>query len=183
MLKSLTRFQTNASLNMLTRHRNVWLQAARNACHDEGIPILWYPIVTMTVLELEHLALSPARFIRFMQAKHLTTARPGRVQTLFPLNPFEARERLAVRKLVLLPGGRFLLTESVTGICLWDLGYNASQPAKSRPIAHRWITSQFSMRHPRPTPDGKGFMVLCCLKSSYVHRCSGIPDKESDQRD
>ncbi|KAH6910770.1 hypothetical protein BKA70DRAFT_1147034 [Coprinopsis sp. MPI-PUGE-AT-0042] len=158
--------KTSTTLYTLTRHRNVWLQAARNACHDEGIPVLWFPIDKMTVLELEHLSLSPARFLRFMKSKHLTTARPGRVQTLYPLNPFEAREPLSIRKLVLLPGGRFLLTESVTGLCLWDLGYNASRPAKSRPIAHRWITSHYSMRHPRPTPDGKGLMVLCILKSS-----------------
>jgi hypothetical protein len=34
------------------------------------------------------------------------------------------------------------------------------------------------MRHPRPTVDGKGFLVLCCLKSSYVCRCFDIPDQE-----
>ncbi|KAH6897932.1 hypothetical protein BKA70DRAFT_745545 [Coprinopsis sp. MPI-PUGE-AT-0042] len=160
--------KTASWLCTLTKHRNVWLHAARNVCSKEGIPVRWYPIERLSTLDLEHLALSPARFVKFIKANHLETARPGRTQTMYPTNPFESDQALTINKVVLLPGGRFLLTESPLGICLWDLGISAAHPAKSRPIAHRWIPSNFSIRHPRPTPDGEGFMILCCLKSAWV---------------
>jgi hypothetical protein len=72
----------------------------------------------------------------------------------------------------LVPGGRFLISRSMTGVIhLWDLGFTAEAIIKPFPIA--------SMEdvHPKivgiqPTGDHLGIRLLLSSGSEYVHLSS-----------
>ncbi|KAH6918154.1 hypothetical protein BKA70DRAFT_9599 [Coprinopsis sp. MPI-PUGE-AT-0042] len=121
--------------------------------------------------DLEHFSLAPHRFINFMRRNDNTTINPGRVQSFTPKNPFPVGGSLAISQASLLPGGRFLLTSTRwVGICLWDLGYNASRPARADAVAFYPFLLDGHLGDPLPTPDGKGILLICDMIISDTQR-------------
>lgn len=75
-------------------------------------------------------------------------------------------------RLALIPGGRFLITESTDAISLWDLRNNSLGYAKPFPVASITIASALMMTV-HPTPDGLG--IRMCIANAISHppiRCA-----------
>ena len=83
-----------------------------------------FPFETMCVKELEHAALSPSRFVDRLRNDLCSEAlEPKRILPFEPLDS-ETAQPYRCDRLYLVPGGRFLFTESARNgqIALWDLG-------------------------------------------------------------
>ncbi|EAU89482.2 hypothetical protein CC1G_07708 [Coprinopsis cinerea okayama7 len=116
----------------------------------------------MSISDLEHLALSPQRFICYMRRNENSVVSPSRTQIFLPKNPFNPNERLVISQLYLLPGGRFLITNTTScGLCLWDLGINAGHTPRGRPMAFISLASPVFLEEPNPTADGRGILLFC----------------------
>lgn len=153
----------------------MWIRAAENVCASEGLALEWLPLDSMPVGDLEHFSLAPHRFVDFLRRNDNATVTPARVQSFTPKNPFQAGGPLMISQAFLLPGGRFLLTSSRrVGMCLWDIGYSASKPARASAIAFYPFPLDGLVGEPLPTPDAKGVLLLydaiVCVDSQLWHR-------------
>jgi hypothetical protein len=139
---------------------------------SHGLLSASFPLQKMSLDELEHLALSPARMENLMfNAKHSSSdrdqaARPVQTRCMsLCRNHLGDELDMEVDDLHLLPGGRFLLTHHPgDGIYLWDLGHNAAVPPKMRPLASLHFASgvvDLVMDPPMPTSDRHGVRVVC----------------------
>jgi hypothetical protein len=137
----------------------VWLHAARNVCMRDGVPSCWFPLEDMAVPDLEHLALSPSRYVKFSRANATRAAYPARTQTFSLINPFDDGEELVMDEVHLLPGGRYLVGRCNDGIAFWDMGYNAGMPAKARAFASIPTSPGTVICAPQPTLCGQGILV------------------------
>lgn len=146
----------------------LWISALNRLCERCGLFKPTFPTDRMSLLDLEHAATSPHRFVRT-----ITCHDDPALQVL----PFQSREHplrggeapkgvlpISVDTLALIPGGRFLLTSGDRAIVLWDLGYGSKQYIKPWPASgpHHFET-RGEMRGIAPTSDGKQLLVAAEL--------------------
>ena len=169
----MARSQTCRNFHTITQIRVIWTRALGRLCERYGLFKPTFPMDRMTLLELEHAATSPRRLTESM-----TYFDDEQVQLL----PFQSRihplrssnESIVVphriRAFVVVPGGRFLLTEGRHRIRLWDLGYNPKQYL--RPWSF-FATCSFepscegSLRIVTPTEDGEQLLVAAEVWETY----------------
>ncbi|KAJ3507922.1 hypothetical protein NMY22_g16784 [Coprinellus aureogranulatus] len=133
----LTMRKTSRLLNSITKSRVVWLCALERICIANEIFRPSFPVERMSILELEHAATAPSRFLNLVKRLDLDAA---------PL-PYSSRDLVfrkapslegthGLRSFYLVPGGRFLLlsTDDLS-LVLWDLGHNMNVVPKPYPIA------------------------------------------------
>ena len=111
----------------------------------------------MSIKELEYGALSPARVsARMKKGLNKTKIFPSKDQV------FRASFQQNFNQIVLIPGGRYLLTGSNTvlgvGVSLWDLGMNPTSEMPKVPIAT--IAGEIRPLDAIPTSDGLGILVM-----------------------
>ena len=102
----------------------MWLAALQRVCIDHGAFIPSFPFENMSVKELEHAALTPSRLVDRLRNDSCDEAlEPEMILPFEPLDS-EAPQPYRCDQLYLVPGGRFLFTESARNgqIALWDLG-------------------------------------------------------------
>lgn len=172
VLSSIQNNQTCSFLYEVTQRRALWLAVARRMSHSHGLLSTSFPFQKMTLDELEHLALSPARMENLIAAaSKVPSDRDAEVRPVQTRCMSLCRSRLGneldmeVDDLHLLPGGRFLLTlHPGDGIYLWDLGHNAVAPPRTCPLASLHFASRvvnLEMDPPMPTTDRHGIRVVC----------------------
>ena len=115
----------------------------------------------MTVVELEHAAMGPRRWIKLWTAfeEHYPD---GSGATLLPSTTRIIEHPLAVIAdlpgLFIVPGGRYLVGHSIKDIFVWDLGYTSSADCKL--IASVGWEGESDSCMVQPTPDGIGLIIL-----------------------
>jgi hypothetical protein len=120
----------------------------------------------MSILDLEHAALAPNRFIRYLTHETTAESAPEPYQIRFLARICDLG-RSTIIKYYLVPGGRFLYTHQVDdddgGLYLWDLGYNATSPAKRSPVVVLRLDNhaqQYPIGRPAATSDGMQLSFL-----------------------
>ncbi|KAJ3501326.1 hypothetical protein NMY22_g18968 [Coprinellus aureogranulatus] len=173
--------------------RSVWLEALDRVCEQHGIYKPTYPMKTMSLSELEYAASRPHRFIKFVMefdsnacassVSSLEDSSPSSVEESSS-SPHSTRQFLCrkepkeggqpdslyhISKLVLVPGGRFVVTctnakprETSGVVCLWDLGYSMLSPAEPLPVATTIVQSEIEGLTACPSENGKDIILAVC---------------------
>ncbi|TEB19059.1 hypothetical protein FA13DRAFT_1647427, partial [Coprinellus micaceus] len=118
-----------------SRDKDIWVATLEKVCEEYGIFKPTFPMAQMSLMELEHAATSPQRFLSLIVHPH-----PNTQPIQYRLHPRrKRREPLStdsdpngrpylVENLMLVPGGRYLLCTVQMGdseghdIAIWDLG-------------------------------------------------------------
>lgn len=120
----------------------------------------------MSVVELEHAATSPARFLAQVSKDRATDDLiPAFSTRLFqPRLPKLSPDPGAlgeVSLMRLIPGGRYLVTSSdMARISVWDLGYGPAAILNPYPLVSTVLTVSPTDLLIQPTEDLKGFRLL-----------------------
>jgi hypothetical protein len=105
---------------------SIWRVALRTMCYKNNLFEPSFPIDTMELADLQRAAMGPALWIKKVTRHSGSSA--------VPLPHFErsigsghwvsegGSENQGVRRLSLVPGGRYLISSSKSSIALWDLG-------------------------------------------------------------
>lgn len=144
----------------VTHDRTLWLLVLRRISERFAVVPGTYPIEQMTLNELEHAATSSSRLVHMLR----TGLNPD--QSLHPLaswstcnDPNMIVSRLnslghrsgAVASMVLLPGGRYLVTRTEMRILrMWDLGHVSQVNTKASCIAVMKTPGEAGKTHCRP---------------------------------
>ena len=113
----------------------------------------------MSGAELEQAVMAPYRWIKLcaaFQKQHLDDSdavlHPRKTRVIW-----DSLINIATT-LFIVPGGRYLVSYSSTGIFVWDLGYTSNTNCK--------LIASLGMEHEpyffmvKPTPDGMGLIIL-----------------------
>jgi len=120
-----------------------------------------FPFENMSVKELEHAALSPSRLEDCLRNDPYgdKALEPKRI---LPFEPLDSEAQpYGCSELYLVPGGRFLFTESARNghIALWDLGNVGTREDMTwLPIAVI-DDDRLIIMHTSPTADGTGLLL------------------------
>ena len=140
----------------------MWLATLQGVCIDHGAFMPSFPFENMCVKELEHAALSPSRFVDRLRNDLCSEAlEPKRILPFEPLDS-ETAQPYRCDRLYLVPGGRFLFTESARNgqIALWDLGNVGTREEMTwLPIA-LIDDSRPAILDACPTADGPGILLV-----------------------
>ncbi|KAG6815190.1 hypothetical protein H0H93_010625, partial [Arthromyces matolae] len=151
-----------------TQERTVWYKALQNTCYDNGLFLPSFSMATMTLKYLEHSALAPMRFLALIndhETQKFQELKPMKIRILEPrVDRVTAnRVREVFKKIFLVPGGRFLMTQSQQRICVWDIGTHALDEMKSRALASHsgvWL----ELLECLPMANGRDLLVLTGTK-------------------
>ncbi|KAF8812586.1 hypothetical protein BYT27DRAFT_7182624 [Phlegmacium glaucopus] len=155
--------QTCKAFQLPTRQRIVWVDALRRVCLDNTLFLPSFPIPDMTVLELEHAAMGPCRWIELcatFQKQHPNG--PG-AKLCSRTTRIISDPLVAVGgspEIFIVPGKRYLISDSSMGIFVWDLGYTSSVDCKLIASVEREGGPYTGMV--QATPDGLGLIILLC---------------------
>lgn len=99
---------------------------------------------------------------------------PRHATRLFGVHPVET--------FILVPGGRFLLTNGDSEIILWDLGYNSKEFMKPCPLSSNSVVGDLCAL--APTSDGKELLVAVETRSEIRPSClySAVKHSVSTER-
>lgn len=119
----------------------------------------------MSLLELEHAALSPRRFVKCIKQHQSSDPALPYQNRILPLRKrTDPSFTYPVNSLFLVPGGRFLFTSHpISGIALWDLGYNANLPVRPFPIA-TLDAPQLEIENIAPSADGHEILLVVQIR-------------------
>ena len=99
-------------------------------CLHNSLFLPTFPINDMSDVELEQAALAPHRWISLCSTfakQHANDSdavlRPSKKRII--RNPYWSET-----KIFLVPGGRYLVSYSLHGLCIWDLGYSSNVDPK-----------------------------------------------------
>ena len=99
-------------------------------CLHNSLFLPTFPINDMSDVELEQAALAPHRWISLCS----TFAKQHRNDSDAVLRPSKKRiirnPHSRQTDILLVPGGRYLVSCPLDGICVWDLGYTSNADAK-----------------------------------------------------
>jgi hypothetical protein len=133
----------------------------------------------MTVPELEHAALTPYRWIELCAAFEKQHPNNSRAK-------LRARRTRIIKdmtwpdsRLFIVPGGRYLVTDSSNDISVWDLGYTSSADCKL--IASVGWEVGFYSCMVQATPDGMGLIILSSHRYSNCTVYEIYPQSETPQ--
>ncbi|RDB27801.1 hypothetical protein Hypma_002159 [Hypsizygus marmoreus] len=148
-------------LQYASLERTVWLTALRQVCETHGIFKATFPLTDMSNRALEHAALSPSRFIAYMCKESPQPFVTRILQSRSFSDPTGTWKEGNFVDLMLVPGGRFLITKSTQGVIhLWDLGFASDTIIQPFPIAS--IVNQIpkAIKAMQPTTDGSGLRLI-----------------------
>ncbi|KII87651.1 hypothetical protein PLICRDRAFT_42154 [Plicaturopsis crispa FD-325 SS-3] len=144
-----------------SKRRIIWINILRRAVSQQGVFQPTFPVERMTLPQLEHAATASYRFLCQIRR----TGKQGYLQPLATRvlkAPSDTRDRVTFRQSLIIPGGRFLLTESSDDLLqLWDLGFHADTVIDPSPIASVKIHPSAGDYYPttHPTADGQGLVI------------------------
>jgi hypothetical protein len=125
----------------------VWVSVLRFLCRREGLFQPSYSFDTMDLGALQRASLGPYRWNRVIQEHHendteespnLTELEPISTTKIADANQFQASlwQTKQTTRLLLVPGGRFLLVTNESSLQLWDIGpVGAAYPKGSNLIS------------------------------------------------
>ncbi|KAJ6586325.1 hypothetical protein DFH09DRAFT_1143126 [Mycena vulgaris] len=128
--------QVCKSLLTASYQRVLWIEALQELSTQRNIFLSSFPIPEMTLPQLEHATTAGLRFLARMRRSFKTcptsvTIRPLSTRFLSSLDsPTES-----FKNIVLVPGGRFLITSCGKNVRLWDLGFHCGSVLNPFPIA------------------------------------------------
>ncbi|KAF8802153.1 hypothetical protein BYT27DRAFT_6771427 [Phlegmacium glaucopus] len=171
--------QTCKAFQLPTRQRVVWVDALHRVCHDNTLFLPSFPIPDMTVLELEHAAMAPRRWIELcaaFQKQHPNSGAKLCARTTRIINnPLAAMADNP--EIFIVPGGRYLISQSSRGIFIWDLGYTSSADCKLIASVGREGGSHICTV--QATPDGLGLIIFSSHTGCSVYEV--YPQSETPQ--
>ncbi|KAG6909501.1 hypothetical protein DXG01_017223, partial [Tephrocybe rancida] len=136
------------------------MDVLREVCIAHGVFLPTFPVASMDQKALEHAALVPYRFGRLLTAGKPPIVYPQATRLLLGHKSLGVE----IEGMRLVPGGRFLLIESVDSrVFLWDLGHSPASVVKFLPVATLEPENGSLSRGYggiEPTDDGKGFYVV-----------------------
>ncbi|KAJ7593121.1 hypothetical protein C8J56DRAFT_1162073 [Mycena floridula] len=170
----------NKTLHQATQQRIVWIDALLSVCCEYNVSAFTFPVDRMSLKALEYAATAHFRFTRRLwDGLHEDMLEPESIRIL-ALSP---RNHPALHigefcDLMLIPGGRFLLTATDTGLIqLWDLGFIPTTFLK-RHAVDSVQTMGLDANRPlcvHPNSDGTGVLILALVmpndKDSAPHLC------------
>lgn len=165
--------KTCRALYTASHSRTVWRSALHRTCHTHRLFAPTFPIDAMSARHLESAALSPWRFSALMDSSPANTLSPARTRVFDPYGgALVDEDEDDCSEIVLVPGGRFLLTEH-GGLSLWDLGLNTEGPRKmttTMPIAKHASEdgSKLSILGVVPAPECSGLRVIVANGSMTI---------------
>lgn len=113
--------------------------------------------------ELEHAASGPFRFVDNVERNEGDRYRAYQDRAFVPLKNSYGTH--TADKMMLVPGGRFLVTTGDGSLCLWDLGYNYAESINPYPVA-ALEDEGLELEDVCSSPDGDELIVA--VKSMYV---------------
>ncbi|KAF8801190.1 hypothetical protein BYT27DRAFT_7342089 [Phlegmacium glaucopus] len=167
--------KTCKTLQLATRQRLIWIDALHRVCLENTLFLPSFPIPDMSDVELERAAIAPRRWIE-LSASFSTEGVSGSEARLSPTatriinDPFENGPEggSANTKLIIVPGGRYMVVYSRNGLGIWDLGYMSSADCKLIALLGPEASSHLGDVH--ATPDGMGLVIF--LLRRYKNNCS-----------
>lgn len=166
-------------------HRAAWLDVLYGVMLEHGIPLQTYPLPKFDQPLLEHLALSPGKFLKRIETHHLSDDFfPRSIQNLVSdmtasqLADYGIETLHSFQFLELAPGGRFLVTSRLAHlkgddgrwadfVQLWDLGVPAlhKQPNLIASKCCSWTMDSVNKHSPKtfflsPSEDGRFFFLV-----------------------
>ncbi|KAJ7440152.1 hypothetical protein FB451DRAFT_1300792 [Mycena latifolia] len=155
----------------ITLTRTVWMNAVRRMCEINNVFEPSFPLDDMSLLELQYAATSGAAWFatRLNVQKSDTTSASLEplVRRIFSPRMVKTSDVAAdklgvVQKLVLVPGGRFLLIGTDHLVHLWDLGHGAGKLIKPHALASVALPVPGSDPYISilPAADGVGIEVM-----------------------
>ncbi|KAF9009919.1 hypothetical protein BDQ17DRAFT_1347142 [Cyathus striatus] len=162
------------SLQSATYERSIWVLFLLRICSSSSVFLPSFPMESMSSKELERAVLVPEKFTSLI--KQQTLQQPG---SLNPTMTRTIRSEYPVWKVLLVPGGRFLITFSPRLVSLWDLGVDKDGwDVPEYPMAKIDIRREMSNLDGLPqdmvhaTTDGKGILISVVYeKSVEIHVC------------
>ncbi|KAF8801209.1 hypothetical protein BYT27DRAFT_7198532 [Phlegmacium glaucopus] len=169
--------KTCKTLQLATRQRSIWIDALHRVCLQNTLFLPSFPIPDMSDVELERAAIAPRRWIELF-ASSSTQGVSGSAARLSPTatriinDPFEKNgpDGRDCTKLILVPGGRYMVGYSLNGLRVWDLGYMSSADCKLIASHGSESGASFYLYDVRATPDGMGLIIF--LLRRYGNNCS-----------
>ncbi|KAG2008242.1 hypothetical protein CC2G_013697 [Coprinopsis cinerea AmutBmut pab1-1] len=171
-----------------SKSRIVWIQAIERMCLRNGVRKAWFPLEDMSLPDLEHLALSPSRFLSLLKRHNHGTIRPPSIRIL---NPQVAQTNLTVKTVFLVPGGRYLVAaytdnSDIQSASLWDLGCGTTMPLKLAPVAQFTFPAGFCISEINLSQDGatillNGIRKIEAQNASSAQVYTLQPDSEDPQ--
>ncbi|KAL1742332.1 hypothetical protein HDZ31DRAFT_75589 [Schizophyllum fasciatum] len=153
-----------------TKIRTVWLDAARRTCRTNFVFLPSFPLGRMPLSELEHLATSPERYRSVLvRGNNYSCLEPYARRTLVPRRVDQTDATTRFIELMLIPGGRFLFSLAPAAVYLWDLGVNANQMIRPRPLAMRDLDAN---------PDGEAWCAGATPVGSKIELIIGTVVEE-----
>ncbi|KAF8801990.1 hypothetical protein BYT27DRAFT_7173545 [Phlegmacium glaucopus] len=167
--------QTCKAFQLPTRQRFVWEDALRRVCINNTLFLPSFPIPDLTILELEHAAMAPRRWIELCTAveSHDSGAELCSRTIRIINSPFATR----CCELFIVPGGRYLVGYWPEGIFVWDLGYTSNADCKL--IASVECKSYFCMA--QATPDDMGLVIFSSRRYTDCSVYEIYPQSETPQ--
>ncbi|EAU89301.2 hypothetical protein CC1G_03566 [Coprinopsis cinerea okayama7 len=169
-----------------SKNRAAWIRAAERVCLRNGIQKAWLPVREMSLSDLEHLTLSPSRFLRLLDNHNYDTVRPLLTRSLVPQPRAGDDDTFEINRAFLVPGGRFLITVTCqdadehlydAGCLLWDLGFGERYPMKLFPIAHLDFPDRLIITDITLSANGEAVIMPCFREhedsySTYIYSVS-----------
>jgi hypothetical protein len=161
----------------------VWIGALRQVCLENGIFEPTFPIKDMSRLELEHAVTTRNRFVLHVLQRALLSAQALRtifVRIIVPPSSARGADSPIFTDVVLIPGGRFLITATLTEfVQLWDLGFAPLLFRNDRPLAVAEVGNLDSdcKLLTYPTLDGNGILLLVVTSTERYGTCASLPLK------
>ena len=124
----------------------------------------------MSDLEIEKAAMGPRRWIELcgnLEKKDLNDPSPLAIlhprSTRIITDLFATEVDFDTTKFFIVPGGRYLVSSSLDGISVLDLGYTSSADCKRIASVETDASSQsFAYFKVQATPDGMGMTICLC---------------------
>ncbi|KAF8804232.1 hypothetical protein BYT27DRAFT_7170356 [Phlegmacium glaucopus] len=157
--------KTCKTLQLATKQRSIWIDALHRVCLENTLFLPSFPIPDMSDAELERAAIAPWRWIE-LSASFATQGFSGSESRLSPTasrfigSPFDiGLEKMAItEQVILVPGGRYMVGYSHSGVGVWDLGYISSADCKL--IASLGPEHGSNDGSVHATPDGMGLIIF-----------------------
>ena len=159
----------HASMN-----NSMWKNILRRICVENSIFLPSAILNYMTLLQLEHAATGPSRFI-----SHVRNPSPSGMIKAYSEKPLSTILRVLdnshikdggeILHVYLIPGGRFLITHHVSELHMWDIGIPGTFWAPWPSIAplatlNRYCKNAYAAHSTR---DGEGLIILASTRDFW----------------
>ncbi|KAF8878485.1 hypothetical protein CPB84DRAFT_331070 [Gymnopilus junonius] len=140
--------QTCRTLCQMMKYRAVWMNALRGVMERHSINPATFPVRTMALPLLKHLAFSPHRFISLVKKSNGASIRPMSIRVISPRlsnadkKKYRITDKDGINDIYMEPGGRYLASlscyQNSTLITIWDLGFSGGDAIK--PIVRQLVS-------------------------------------------